>query len=178
MDGEVLILNRDFEPLNICNLRRASVLLYLGKAEVLHTDGRLISTLGGVTTAPSVLRLRHQVRRPRPRLRLSRRSILARDNYTCQYCGETGKEMTIDHIIPRRLGGRDTWDNLVACCRKCNGKKGDKHPHQVGMALVRQPRQPGFIPFVSLSKFVQGTHHEVWRQYLPIYPEMEIATAN
>ncbi len=172
MEGEVLVLNRDYEPLNICNLRRASVLVYLGKAEVLHVDGKTLTTVNGSSTAPSVLRLRHQVRRPRPRLRLSRRSIFARDNYTCQYCGETGKEMTIDHVVPRRMGGGDAWDNLVACCRRCNGKKGDKTLQQAGMKLLREPRKPGFIPFISLSKFMQGARHDVWRQYLPVYPEL------
>ncbi|HEX2999542.1 MAG TPA: HNH endonuclease, partial [Armatimonadota bacterium] len=101
MDGQVLVLNQDYEPLNVCNLRRASVLVWLGKAEVLHTDGCILATVNEKNVAPSVLRLCHQVRRPRPKLRLSRRSILARDNYTCQYCGATGKEMTIDHVIPR-----------------------------------------------------------------------------
>ena len=171
MDGEVLILNRDYEPLNVCTLRRASVLLYLGKAEVLHTDGRDLRTVSGCSTAPSVLRLHQQVRRPHPRLRLSRRSIFARDNYTCQYCGESGREMTIDHIIPRRLGGKDTRENLVACCRRCNTKKGDKLPNQAGMRPLREPRKPGIVPFVSLSKYLQSVRLEIWQEYLPSYPD-------
>ncbi|MDH7569669.1 MAG: HNH endonuclease [Armatimonadota bacterium] len=172
MDGEVLVLNQDFEPLNICNLRRASVLVYLGKAEVLHTDGHALTTVSGQTFKASVLRLRHQVHRPRPRLRLSRRSIFARDNYTCQYCGESGKEMTIDHVVPRRMGGGDTWENLVACCRRCNGKKGDKSLAQAGMRLLREPRKPAVIPLISLSYYLRGVRNQVWQQYLPDPPDV------
>lgn len=170
MEGEVLVLNRDFEPLNICTWRRASVLVYLGKAEVLHTDGRVLATVDHCTPAPSVLRLMHQVHRPRPQLRLSRRSILARDNYTCQYCGGTDKEMTIDHVVPRGMGGGDTWENLVACCRRCNAQKGDKSLQQAGMKLIRPPRKPPLIPFVSLSKFARSQRHAEWQPYLAAYP--------
>nr|MDQ2733005.1 HNH endonuclease [Armatimonadota bacterium] len=86
MQGSVLVLNSNFEPLNVCNLKRAIVLVYLGKAEVLKTsEEHFLYTMDGAVELPSVLRPYHQVRRPKPELRLSRRAILARDNYTCQY---------------------------------------------------------------------------------------------
>ena len=170
MDGEVLVLNRDYEPLNVCNMRRAISLVHLGKAEVLHSNDRVIRTYRGDLQSPSVVKLRQQVRRPLPQLRLSRRSVFARDDYQCQYCGATGRELTIDHVIPKRLGGGASWENLVACCRKCNSKKGDKVLHQSGMRLRRDPRRPRYVPYISLAKYVAGQKNEVWRTYLPPMP--------
>lgn len=170
MDGEVLVLNSDYEPLNVCNMRRALLLMHLGKAEVLHAHDRVIRLFGRELESPSVLKLRHHVRRPIPQLRLSRRSIFARDDNQCQYCGTMGRELTIDHIVPKRLGGKATWENLVACCRRCNSKKGDKLLSQTGMRLRREPRRPRFIPYISLAKYVAGQKNEVWRSYLPVVP--------
>jgi len=169
MSHEVLVLNNDYEPLNVCNLRRAVVLVYLGKAEVLHTNSKVIATVTGSFDSPSVVKLRYHVKRPIPELRLSRRSILARDNYTCQYCGHQARDLTIDHLVPKRLGGKSTWENLVCCCRRCNGKKGDKTLGQANMTLQKQPRRPRYVPFVSLTKYFDSAQNEVWRDYLPIF---------
>ena len=118
MNQEVLVLNSDYEPLNVCNVRRAIVLVYLGKADILHTDeDRSAATVDGSFITPSVVKLRGHVKRPLPELKLSRRTIFARDNYVCQYCGSTTKDLTIDHVIPKRAGGGASWDNLVTCCR-------------------------------------------------------------
>ena len=115
MEGEVLVLNSDFEPLNVCNMRRAIALVQLGKAEVLHAfDHRPIRTYCGEWPSPSVLKLRHHVRRPLPQLRLSRRSVFARDDYQCQYCGIAGRDLTIDHVTPKWQGGPASWENLVS----------------------------------------------------------------
>jgi 5-methylcytosine-specific restriction endonuclease McrA len=114
--------------------------------------------------------LRQHVRRPLPQLRLSRRSIFARDDYQCQYCGITGRDLTIDHIVPKRMGGPATWENLVTCCRRCNSKKGDKELRHCGMRLKREPRRPRFVPYISLAKYVAGQKNEVWRTYLPPMP--------
>ena len=171
MDGEVLILNSDYEPLNVCNMRRALALVLLGKAEVLHVaEHRCVRTYTSAWPSPSVLKLRHHVRRPLPQLRLSRRSVFARDDYQCQYCGISGRDLTIDHVIPKRMGGPASWENLVTCCRKCNAKKGDKVLHQTGMRLRREPRRPRFVPYISLAKYVAGQKNEVWRIYLPATP--------
>jgi len=106
-----------------------------------------------------------------PELKLSRRSIFARDNYTCQYCGSPSRDLTIDHVIPKRLGGPTSWENLVCCCRKCNSRKGDKTLQQAGMKLKREPRRPKFVPFISLTKFMHGAQNSVWRDYLPIFDD-------
>jgi len=168
---EVLVLNSDYSPLNVCNLKRAISLVYLGKVDVLHTNHKIVRTTKGEFHSPSVVRLKYQVHRPMPELKLSRRSILARDNYVCQYCGQTGRDLTVDHVIPKRLGGPTTWENLVCCCRKCNTKKGDKSLQQVGFTLIRQPRRPKYVPFISLTKFMTGTRNSDWRIYLPIFDE-------
>lgn len=172
MNQEVLVLNSDYEPLNVCNARRAIVLVYLGKAEVLHTHEDVAMTPEGIFTLPSVVILRSHIRRPLPELKLSRRTIFARDNYTCQYCGVTTKDLTIDHVVPKRHGGGATWENLVCCCRKCNTRKSDKFLHQVSMKLRRPPRRPRYVPYISLTKYLAGRKNEIWRNYLPIFADL------
>ena len=173
MNQEVLVLNSDYEPLNVCNLRRAIALLYLGKADVLHAEeDRLLALADGTFVLPSVVKLRGHVKRPLPELKLSRRTVFARDNYVCQYCGGTAKDLTIDHVIPRRAGGPSTWDNLVCCCRKCNMRKSDKLAHQVGMKLMRPPRRPKYVPYISLTKYLLGRKNEIWRTYLGTFADL------
>ncbi len=169
--GEVLVLNSNYEPLNVCTLRRAMALVLLGKAEVIHHRDTPLRTVRGHNQAPSILKMRYPVRRPMPELRLSRHSILARDNYTCQYCGVKGRDLTIDHVVPRWAGGPHTWDNLVACCRRCNLKKGDKTPAQAHMKLTRRPKRPHFVPYLSLPIYLKARAREEWQLYLPIFDE-------
>jgi 5-methylcytosine-specific restriction endonuclease McrA len=168
---EVLVLNSDYEPLNICNARRAVTLVLTGKVDVLHHSGRMLHTVSTTLDQPSVVRLRNHIKRPRPQLRLSRRSVLARDNHTCQYCGHRGVDLTVDHVIPKRLGGPTSWDNLVCCCKRCNSKKGDKDLLRIGFTLDRIPTKPKYVPFISLTKFIAGVRNETWRDYLPVFEE-------
>ena len=83
-----------------------------------------------------------------------------------------GKELTIDHVFPKRHGGGMSWENLVTCCRKCNTKKGDKTPEKAGMRLMRSPRRPRYTPYIALNKYVAGTRHAVWRDYLPVFTDV------
>jgi 5-methylcytosine-specific restriction endonuclease McrA len=166
---DVLLLNNNYEPLNVCSVMRAVTLMVKGKAEVLHLNGHLIHTGRSEFHAPSVLRLRYHVKRPLPQLRLSRHSVLARDNYTCQYCGATGKDLTIDHVVPRRHGGRHQWDNVVACCKRCNVRKADKLPHQANMRLQHPPERPRYVPYISLTQFMRAQSREEWQMYLPSF---------
>jgi 5-methylcytosine-specific restriction endonuclease McrA len=173
MSQEVLVLNSDYEPLNVCSYRRAIVMVYLGKADVLHTTGmETVERAGGVPTSLSVVKLRSHVKRPLPELKLSRRTIFARDNYLCQYCGAAAKELTIDHVVPKRHGGQAVWENLVCCCRKCNMKKSDKLLHQAGMRLIKPPRRPRYVPYISLTKYLIGRKNAVWRDYLPVFADL------
>jgi 5-methylcytosine-specific restriction endonuclease McrA len=172
MIGEVLVLNNDYEPLNVCNARRAINLVFRGKADVLHQHEMPVVTMQGAWARPTVVKLKHHVRRPYPELRLSRRSVFARDGHACAYCGAT-RELTIDHVIPRRLGGKTTWDNLVACCRTCNIKKGDKTMAQWGIPPRRAPRKPRYVPFISLVKFLDSRQNDIWKDYLPQLAELD-----
>lgn len=173
MGQEVLVLNSDYEPLNICNVRRAINMVLRGKVEVLHERHLSLNSRTRSYKSPSVIRLKSYVRRPRPQLKLTRRSILARDNYTCQYCGYRGNDLTVDHVIPKKHHGTNTWDNLVCCCKKCNSKKADKTVAQSGMHPKHQPRKPRYIPFISLTKFVAASEIEEWQDYLPIFADSE-----
>lgn len=169
-DYEVLLLNANYEPLNVCNIRRAVSLILVGKAEVLTDSSDKVQSSERQWTAPSVVRMRYQVRRPMPQLRLSRHSILARDSHTCQYCGST-RDLTIDHVLPRWNGGTNSWDNLVTCCRKCNLKKGDKTPEQAKMKLARKPRRPQYVPYLSLQKYIRAVKRDDWMMFLPVFDE-------
>ncbi len=126
MDSVVLLLNADYEPLNVCDVRRAFRLVFGEKAEVIQYDHHEVATVRVSYRAPSVIRLQHHIRRPRPRVRLSRREVFARDSHMCQYCGRQSVELTLDHVMPRHRGGAHTWDNLVAACKSCNHRKGGK----------------------------------------------------
>jgi len=173
---DVLLLNANYEPLNVCNLRRAVTLVMLGKAEILQDAEEMVRTCSSSLTAPSIVRMRYQVRRPIPKLRLSRHSILARDSYTCQYCG-SGKDLTIDHVVPRWVGGPQTWENLVTCCRRCNLKKADKTPQQANMKLRSTPRRPHYVPYLSLQKYIRAIQREEWQFYLPVFEEVSRAVS-
>jgi 5-methylcytosine-specific restriction endonuclease McrA len=173
MLGSVLVLNQNFEPLNITSWRRAMAMILLGKALVIEEDSEWITTVTRVLRMPSVVRLNHLVRRPMPELKLSRRGILTRDNFTCQYCGRQSRSLTIDHVTPRERGGPHTWTNLVACCSDCNHRKGNRMPNDVGMSLLRQPERPRLIPYLNYSVFRAAVQHDQWRDYLkPFAPHL------
>lgn len=174
--SDVLVLNANYEPLNVCTMRRAIGLMLLGKADVLVHRNSALPTPSGDYLAPSVLRMKYSVRRPMPQLRLSRHSVLARDRYTCQYCGVKGKDMTIDHVVPKWAGGPHTWDNLVACCRRCNLKKADKTPQQAHMKLARRPKRPHFVPYLSLPLYLRAQGRTEWRDFLPVFEEFAVTS--
>jgi 5-methylcytosine-specific restriction endonuclease McrA len=138
----VLVLNANFEPINVCTTRRALGLILNGKACLVLNGRGYIRSVSQVYPSPSIIRLEKMVRRPRPRVRLTKREVLRRDNYTCQYCGQRMQFLTIDHIVPRRLGGDHTWENLVAACPSCNHRKGSRTLDQSHMQLLHQPGEP------------------------------------
>ena len=166
VDGVVLVLNQNYEPLNVCNLPRAFRLLFGSKAEVIEYDHQEIRSIRAVYRAPSVIRLQHHIRRPRPRVKLTRREIFARDHNTCQYCGKTGNDLTLDHVLPRHRGGQHTWENLVAACRPCNHRKGGHTPEEARLRLLRQPFEPRSDLYSLFSPYLEDTRNEAWRDYL------------
>ncbi len=142
MHEPVLVLNANFEPINVCSTRRAIGLILKGKADLVLNGRGEIKTISRSFPRPSIIRLDQMVHRPRPRVRLTKREILRRDNFTCQYCGLSTQHLTIDHVVPRRLGGVHTWENLVAACSTCNHRKGGRTLEQAQMRLLRSPAAP------------------------------------
>ena len=164
MDSAVLVLNQNYEPLNVCNIRRAVSMVYLGKAHILVNGRGWIQTPSFAFPWPSVIRLDHLVRRPRPRLKLTRREVFRRDNFTCQYCGMESKSLTIDHVVPRHRGGTHDWENIVSACPICNRRKGGRTPREARMALLRRPVRPRVsVPYLFRHHVEENTG---WIEFL------------
>ena len=160
-----LVLNQNYEPLNVCSVRRAFVLVYHGKADVLeHGDEPLFGAGSALYDTPSVIRLRHFIRRPHPRPRLTRREVFQRDQERCQYCGRRGGDLTLDHVVPKHRGGEHAWENLVAACRDCNHRKGGRTPQEARMALLRAPVQPSTHPAVLFASYLD--QYEEWSPFV------------
>lgn len=163
----VLVLNASYEPIHVCAVRRALVLLVKGVAHTEEaTEGRVHSPSRSLAI-PSVIRLLEYRRIPRQMRAISRKNILVRDQYTCQYCNNQfgAGELTLDHVVPRSRGGANTWENLVACCLNCNNRKGDRLPQEAAMRLRRQPKPFSLHTSRSLMRQL-GNHQEDWRKYL------------
>ncbi len=162
----VLVLNASYEPLNIVSVKRAIVLLLKEKAELVEAAKAQVRAERIMIDWPLVIRLVAYVPLPRRLpLPLSRRTVLARDMYTCQYCGsQPGRaDLTVDHVLPRSRGGATTWDNVAAACGPCNRRKGNRTPEEAGMRLRSLPSRPRFVAVVFLG---ESTSHEVWQKYL------------
>jgi len=164
----VLVLNQSMEPLNVTTLRRAVRLVYVGKATIVHDHGREIGTPTFQMRLPSVIRMLYYiVTKPRP-IALTKKNVLLRDEYVCQYCGgETDRSSaTVDHVVPSSRGGRSVFENLVCCCAPCNARKRDRAPKEAGMRLRRKPRRPVTIPWLVVRRH---TGPAAWANYLGIY---------
>lgn len=163
MTGHVLVLNQDYSALTVCSVQRAIILMHLQKVHLVESvPGEYIRSPNVSFPWPSIVRLKAYARVPYKRVMLSRKNILKRDRNTCQYCGSR-ENLTIDHVLPKSRGGRDTWENLVAACVSCNNAKGDNTPEEVGMELAREPFRPSYVMFIR--DFV-GTIDETWKPYL------------
>jgi 5-methylcytosine-specific restriction endonuclease McrA len=139
----VLVLNASYEPLNVCSFRRAHVLVFKGRAEVLEQLDRPLRSASDTYPWPHVIRLVTYVRVPRTASRkISRRALFARDEWQCAYCGETGVRLTLDHVVPRSRGGDSVWENVVTSCAPCNLRKGDRLLEESAMVLRKAPRPP------------------------------------
>jgi 5-methylcytosine-specific restriction endonuclease McrA len=160
----VLVLNATFEPINVCTVRRAVVLLLKEKAEILERADWELHSESSTVARPMVIRLVSYVRIPRDthRRKITRRAVFARDDWTCQYCGARSN-LTVDHVVPRSKGGPSTWENIVASCAPCNRRKGSALPRQAGMQLAREPRTPSPHVFIQVAS---PTIPAVWQQYL------------
>ncbi len=163
----VLVLNASYEPINICAARRALVLILKGVAQPEEFSSTLLHSARSTLSLPSVIRLLEYRRIPHQTRALSRKNILMRDRYTCQYCLHTlpSGELTLDHVLPRSRHGETTWENLVACCHPCNNRKGSRTPEEAGMKLARAPRPFSLHTSRHLIRLL-GKGDEQWRKYL------------
>jgi 5-methylcytosine-specific restriction endonuclease McrA len=160
--GRALVLNATFEPLGLVSTRRALLLVLATKAELVHETGLLFRSERAIFPEPSVVRLARYVRVPHDRtVAVNRRTVFARDSHRCQYCGHAAE--SIDHVLPRSRGGTHAWDNVVAACRRCNTRKEDRLPHEVGLVLRTQPAAPR--QRVWLLAMTGGARDE-WAPYL------------
>jgi len=194
---QVLVLNASYEPLNVCSDRRAHVLVWKGKAEIVgptslgHSDCQVplgedlsdvvehhaqpLRSAERLFSRPHVIRLLQYVRVPRAvKRRISRRALFARDGWKCVYCGTIAARLTLDHVIPRSKGGASVWENVVTACAPCNLRKGDRLLGDVAMSLPHPPRAPAPVLFIRLAA---QRVPESWRQYLPSLEQFETAAA-
>ncbi len=162
--SQVLVLNASYEPLNITTWRRAMVMMLKGKAESLEEDES--RQVRQNTMLPTVIRLRQFVHVPFRELPLTRRNILQRDNYCCQYCNSSGEALSIDHVMPRSRGGTDTWENVTTACLNCNVIKGNRTPEEAKMPLKRSPRRPLSGLIFEATKQIDSGRHKEWGKYV------------
>jgi len=192
LDAKVLVLNRLYLAVRVVTARRAFALLFRDIAEIIHVeDGQYLNydfetwadlarlreswdwscqdwirTVDLQIPVPRVIRLLGYDRLPRQEVKLNRRNLFARDRNRCQYCGHhfPTSELSIDHVVPRTLGGRDTWDNLVCACVRCNARKGGRTPEQARMSLIHTPAQPRRNPLISAR--IAQEKYQSWRAFL------------
>ncbi len=158
------MLNQSYEPLTVCNVKKAVILMYLGKAEIVAEKKEMaIRSASTRLPWPTVIRLNFYVKVPFQKVMLNRKNILKRDGYKCAYCGRSDLPLTIDHVIPRSKGGGETWENLVAACYRCNNKKGNRTPKEAGMPLLIKPYRPSHIMFLKNSV---NRLDEAWKPFL------------
>lgn len=164
MNTPVLVLNANYEPLNVCSTARAVGLLFLGKAEIVQNGRGVIRSARREYERPSVIRLGYMIHRPRPRVRLNKREVFRRDQYCCQYCGRSTTHLTLDHVMPRTRGGQYAWDNLVSACPQCNRHKGGRTPQEAGMALCSLPAEPPATAMYLYGRYL--VENQDWTRYL------------
>ncbi len=167
LNESVLVLNSTYEAINICNVKRAIILIFNETAVILENNCHEIRSPSITIEAPSVIRLTRYINLANKQVVLTRKNVLIRDKNTCQYCGKefSPSELTMDHIIPKSASGKTKWDNVVACCKKCNNKKGRKTPWQAKMSLVKKPSSPNYIYFLHIMRHI-GSNNKTWMKYL------------
>jgi 5-methylcytosine-specific restriction endonuclease McrA len=164
LTAPVLVLNANYEPLNVCTTRRALGLMFTDKASLVMNGRGTIRTVSEAFPAPSIIRIDRMIKRPRPVVKLTKAEVFRRDNFTCQYCGTHTNHLTIDHIVPRHLGGSHTWENLVAACPNCNHKKGGRTINQANLQLIKKPKTPKASAFYLFSRYLK--FHWEWRPFI------------
>ena len=155
---KVAVLNSNYLPLHYIEIKKAMVLIYLGKAEIVKKSQRLMQSAGNIFhVVPKVIRLVKMIKKVfNPRIVYTRTNIFIRDGWTCQYCSKETKKLTLDHVIPSSRGGKSGWDNVVAACGPCNLKKADKLIDEANMPLKREPRRPSILMEINWDDIFGG----------------------
>ncbi|GAB4291275.1 MAG: HNH endonuclease [Myxococcota bacterium] len=166
-EQKTLLLNSTYEPLAIVSWRRAVIMNFLHKVEIIETYDAKIHSISQVWHLPAVIRLLTYVSRKFQPIKFSRANIYLRDRYTCQYCGKhfPPSQLTCDHVIPKSLGGKTEWTNIVTSCLKCNNRKGDNTPERASMKLLARPKKPSLPHSLKLVLGMKNTP-ESWKKYL------------
>jgi len=182
LNSSVLVLNHSYLPIHVTSVRRAFSLIYQEAAravdeayrtfdfeqwrELAALDGEWVGTPRGPIRVPRVIALLHFDRVPMRHVRYSRVNVFARDKFTCQYCGARPhrSELNLDHVIPRSMGGKTSWENVVCSCVECNRRKGGRTPEQARLRLSRRPTRPRFSPLANLV--AASACHEQWGPFL------------
>lgn len=189
----VLVLNRNWQAVNIVGVRRAFGLLWGDQARVINTfagdfspmdaaqwlafsmsagelppGAQYVRTIRSHIILPKILLLREYDRLPVADVKFNRQTVFERDNYTCQYTGLVykPKDLTLDHVIPRDRGGRTSWENIVTCAREVNSRKGNRLPHEAGLRLIRRPQRPRWRPFAAVA--AGSDIDDAWAHFLPV----------
>lgn len=153
--ARTLVLNAAYEPIHLVSWEKAMCLVFTAKAEIVAEYDHMIRSVSQIFRMPSVVRLKKYVRTFKRTMnaRCTRRNILMRDRYSCQYCGLrcSPTTITIDHVMPRSRGGRTTWENVVAACHPCNRRKADHTPEEANMHLAKKPRRPTWVDLLEES---------------------------
>lgn len=190
LDRQVLVLNRLWQAINVCTVRRAFTLLCQGHAQVVNADGQnnffthdfeswhelsqrepeaeMVNTISFKIRIPRVIVLMLFDRMPKKEVKFTRHNIFERDKNTCQYCGKVfdRRDLNLDHVIPRDKGGQTMWENIVCSCIPCNTRKGNRLPHQVNMHLIKKPVRPKWRPFVHIT--FDSQVHDSWRHFIDL----------
>ncbi len=188
LNENVLVLNRLWQAVNICSARRAICMLYQGHANAvlqengsfrslpfedwrdfsLVTDGafKFVHGVNYRIAIPPIILLVFYDKTPHKDVKFTRENIYERDKNTCQYCGKTvdRKELNLDHIVPRHLGGKTTWENIVCSCKECNTRKANRTPQQARMSLIRKPKKPFWRPYLDFN--LERIPHDVWKHFI------------
>jgi len=169
-----LLLNATYEPLRVVSWKKAITLVTLGKVEVIEEHDRHVRSVSFAIRLPSIIKLIKYVRKRHGGVKFSRQNIYARDLNRCQYCGQklASHELTYDHVIPRAMGGRTDWTNIVTCCMDCNRRKGGKTPEAAGMRLLRTPTKPDWLPILRITINLDRAPQS-WLDYLYWNVELE-----
>jgi 5-methylcytosine-specific restriction endonuclease McrA len=184
LNHSVLLLNRYYAPVTVTSVRRAMILLYGGSGRALDERGEsyefsswrglparnadeALPIVNGCLRVPRVMQLIRYERVPQASVRLTRRNLMLRDGWRCQYCGHSGsaRDLNVDHIVPRSRGGDDTWENLVVSCQPCNRRKGRRTPKEAGMPLLSTPERPRWSTAAQILMTTQAPFSE-WQPFL------------